>query len=63
MADEQKNQGLDNVEIEPLSDAELDSVAGGLSRDIGAEGSSNSCCTCSGSNCSLTEPDEPGTVS
>lgn len=67
MADNEKN--LDNVEIEPLSDSELDGVAGGdysqPSVGVGfgtGEGSSNSCCTCSGDNCSLTEPDEPGMV-
>lgn len=57
MADEKKTQEemaeIDNVDIEPLSDDELDSVAGGLS--AGLRGSSGSCCTCRGSNCSLTE--------
>jgi hypothetical protein len=55
MADENK----DNVEIEPISDAELEGVAGGtLSIGREADGSSNGCCTCSGDNCSLTEPNQ-----
>ena len=41
------------VEVEPLSDEELEEVAGGAVRYD--EGSSNSCCTCSGDNCSATE--------
>ena len=38
---------IQNVEIETLSDEELDSVAGGL-----AEASESCCCTTGGSNCS-----------
>jgi hypothetical protein len=57
MADETKNP-KDNVEIEPISDAELEGVAGG-SRALLDDGSSNGCCTCSGDNCSLAEPTLP----
>jgi hypothetical protein len=39
---------LDDLEIEPLSDAALESVAGGKSSD------GSSCCSCN--NCSNTEP-------
>lgn len=41
-----QNDGIENVEIQPLSDEALEDVAGGtLSRDA-ADGSS-SCCSCS----------------
>lgn len=45
--DEQKEPqvGVDEVEIEPLSDESLDTVAGGL-RDADADGSSSGCCSC-----------------
>ena len=40
--DEKTRNELDDVEIAPLSDEDLDAVAGG------SEGSSNDCCSCSG---------------
>lgn len=40
--DEQQNQELDKVEIEPLSDEDLEGVAGGADEAF----------SCSGSNCS-----------
>jgi hypothetical protein len=49
---DQEKDGLadvNNLEIEPLSDEALESVAGGLS-----DGSSGSCCSCCG--CSATTP-------
>jgi len=46
----------DHVEIEPISDAELEGVAGGAIIAPDQDGSSNGCCTCSGNNCSLAEP-------
>jgi hypothetical protein len=42
-----KMAGIDNLEIEPLSDEALESVAGGASD--GSSGSCCSCCACSGS--------------
>jgi hypothetical protein len=60
------NENKDNVEIEPISDAELEGVAGGASTGFGLnsglDGSSNGCCTCSGDNCSLAEPNQPPAV-
>jgi hypothetical protein len=41
---------VDDLEIEPLSDEALESVAGGTS---------GTCCTCSGDNCSSTKPATP----
>lgn len=39
---------IDNVEIEPLSEDELENVAGGLVSDPVADSSSGqSCCSCS----------------
>ena len=38
---------MDDLEIEPLSDEALESVAGGTS---------GGCCTCSGDNCSSSNP-------
>jgi len=50
----------DNVEIEPISDSELEGGAGGARiNPIDQDGSSNGCCTCSGDNCSLAEPVNP----
>jgi hypothetical protein len=45
MSDQEKDQmaEIDNIEIEPLSDNALESVAGGTS-----DGSSGSCCSCCG---------------
>lgn len=57
-----ENENQDNVEIEPISDAELEGVAGGAIAPIDQDGSSNGCCTCSGANCSVTEPNQPPTV-
>jgi hypothetical protein len=47
MSEHEKDQmaEIDNIEIEPLSDDALESVAGGTS-----DGSSGSCCSCC--NCS-----------
>lgn len=45
MSDDQKN--LKDVEIEALTDDELDSVAGGL-----ADPSESCCCTTGGGSCS-----------
>ncbi|HEV7507436.1 MAG TPA: hypothetical protein VGS07_21305 [Thermoanaerobaculia bacterium] len=51
MAEKDNLANVDNVEIEPLTDQDLDSVAGG------AEGASNTC-TCS--NCpTFTCPSQP----
>ena len=41
---------MDDLEIEPLSDEALESVAGGTS---------GGCCTCSGDNCSSSKPADP----
>jgi hypothetical protein len=45
MSEHEKDQmaEIDNIEIEPLSDGALESVAGGTS-----DGSSGSCCSCCG---------------
>jgi hypothetical protein len=40
----QDDLGIENVEIEPLSDEALDSVAGGMIDAAAGEG--DSCCTC-----------------
>ena len=58
MEDKNKEQAgeFENLEIEPLSDEDLEAVAGGES-----EGSSNGCCSCCG--CSPTpvkEDDDAG---
>ncbi len=43
-----QNDGIENVEIQPLSDEALEDVAGGtLSRDADAADGSSSCCSCS----------------
>ena len=49
MSEETRNE-MANVEIEPLNDDELDSVAGGL-----AAGSDSCCCTTGGGGCSNAE--------
>ena len=50
------DQEFDNLEIEPLSDEALESVAGGTS-----DGSSGSCCSCCGCSSSTTQPSQPST--
>lgn len=54
MADETKKDELEvsNIEIEPLSDEDLDSVAGG------AEADSYCCCTTNGGTCTSIKPAE-----
>jgi hypothetical protein len=49
MSDQEKDQmaEVDSIEIEPLSEDALESVAGGASD--GSSGSCCSCCGCSGS--------------
>ena len=49
---DEKNQ-FDDVEIAPLSDEDLEDVAGG-----GVDGSSNSCCSCCGCSGGGECPDE-----
>ncbi|HET6231938.1 MAG TPA: hypothetical protein VFE05_17835 [Longimicrobiaceae bacterium] len=44
MSEQNQNDGLDNVEVEPLSDEALEEVAGGVAL---ADSSSGSCCSCS----------------
>ncbi len=48
MSDNQtpQNDGIENVEIQPLSDEALEDVAGGMREADLADGSS-SCCSCS----------------
>lgn len=56
MTQQEKDQlsKVGEVEVEALSDEELEEAAGGLGKTLD-DGSSNSCCTCSGDNCSLAE--------
>jgi len=55
MSEHEKNQmaEIDNIEIEPLSDDALESVAGGTSD--GSSGSCCSCCACSGASPEASE--------
>ena len=55
---DQDIQGLDNLEIEPLSDEDLEAVAGGL-----AAGSSGGCCSCKCCSNSHKKDLAPGTGS
>ncbi|HET6231936.1 MAG TPA: hypothetical protein VFE05_17825 [Longimicrobiaceae bacterium] len=50
MDDKIQNDGLDEVQVEPLSDAAHEEVAGGVL----ADSSSGTCCSCS--SCSSAAP-------
>lgn len=42
-----QNDGIENLEIQPLSDEALEDVAGGTLREADAADGSSSCCSCS----------------
>ena len=54
MADQNEMNGIDDVEIEPLSDEALEDVAGGAAE---ADGSSN-CCSCSCCSGGISDDDD-----
>ncbi|HET6231940.1 MAG TPA: hypothetical protein VFE05_17845 [Longimicrobiaceae bacterium] len=56
MSEQNHNDGLDDVQVEPLSDEALEEVAGGILPGSVADSSSGTCCSCS--SCSSAPPPE-----
>ncbi|HET6231939.1 MAG TPA: hypothetical protein VFE05_17840 [Longimicrobiaceae bacterium] len=53
MSEQNQNDGLDDVQVEPLSDEALEEVAGGIIPPAD-DSSSGTCCSCSSCSSSAT---------